>query len=502
MHDIWRIKLLIATDFKPESIYEYVHELIRMTFPLAEIQVYENIDPDLNISIHHLYDNNYLEIVGSITDTNKLIKIYRYHKLSDDQFENRKSINRHTRLLVFDLLSAWNGKKPGTYGILTGVRPVKLIHQFYDQGLNNLEIIKRLNNDYKVNYEKSVLMCEVANNNRAFLLSGVSAAKLVSVYIGIPFCPSRCYYCSFPGAILNDYSGQVKPFLDCLWQEMIAVGELLKRRNLLAQSIYIGGGTPTVLALEDQQKLFEILNEWYISEATVEITVEAGRPDTLSAVSLRFFVGAGVNRICINPQTMQDNTLKLIGRKHDHQDIINAVEWARDAGIRQINMDIIIGLPGEGPEQYRDTAARIIKLKPENLTVHTLALKRGSAMAITEGKENLEDKIEIVENGIREISEYLIEHGYLPYYLYRQKYMKAALENVGYSLPGNFCYYNIKMMEERQTIIGMGAGAASKYVNYSNWRLTSFYNPKNPDAYQQSLARIIANKVDNLGVVH
>ena len=146
--------------------------------------------------------------------------------------------------------------------------------------------------------------------------------------------------------------------------------------------------------------------------------------------------------------------------------------------------------------------AKIIKLKPENLTVHTLALKRGSAMAMTEGKDNLEDKIEIVENGIREISQYLIEHGYLPYYLYRQKYMKAALENVGYALPGNFCHYNIKMMEERQTIIGLGAGAASKYVNYSNWSLTSFYNPKNPEVYQQSLTRIIANKVDNLGVVH
>lgn len=494
--------MLIATDFKPESIYEYAHELIRMAFPLAEIQVYTIEDPDLNISIHHFYDNNCIKITGSITDTNKLVKICRYHKLSHDQIENRKNINRNTRRLVFDLLSAWNGKKPSTYGILTGVRPVKLIHQFYDRGLNNQEIINRLSHDYKVNYEKSVLMCEVANNNRTFLLSGEKAARLVSVYIGIPFCPSRCYYCSFPGAILNDYCVQVKPFLTCLWQEMIAVGELLKRRNLLVQSIYIGGGTPTVLTLEDQQKLFEILYDWYISEATVEITVEAGRPDTLSVDELRFFAGAGVNRVCINPQTMQDNTLKLIGRNHDHRDIINAVEWARDAGIRQINMDIIIGLPGEGPEQYHDTAARIIKLKPENLTVHTLALKRGSAMAMTEGKDNLEDKIEIVENGIREISQYLIEHGYLPYYLYRQKYMKAALENVGYALPGNFCHYNIKMMEERQTIIGLGAGAASKYVNYSNWSLTSFYNPKNPEVYQQSLTRIIANKVDNLGVVH
>lgn len=494
--------MLIAVDLKPESIYEYVHELIRMTFPLAEIQVHAIEDPDLNISVHHFYDNNCLKIIGCIKDTNKLVKIYRYHELSDDRIENRKNINRNTRRLVFDLLSAYNGKRPSAYGILTGVRPVKLIHQLYDQGLNNREILDRLNQDYKVSSEKAALMCEVAGNNRTFLLSGDSAARLISVYIGIPFCPSRCYYCSFPGAILNDYSGQVKPFLTCLWQEMIAVGELLKRRNLLVESIYIGGGTPTVLTLHDQQKLFEILYDWYISEATVEITVEAGRPDTLSVDKLKFFAGAGVNRVCINPQTMQDNTLRIIGRNHNHQDIIKAVEWARETGIRQINMDIIIGLPGEGLEQYRDTAARIIKLKPENLTVHTLAVKRGSAMAITEGRENLQDKIETVENGIREISEYLNDNGYLPYYLYRQKYMKAALENVGYSLPENFCHYNIKMMEERQTILGLGAGAASKYVNYADWTLSSFYNPKNPDAYQQSLTRIISNKVDNLGVVH
>ncbi|MDD3853797.1 MAG: hypothetical protein PHD40_09140, partial [Syntrophomonadaceae bacterium] len=224
--------MLIAADFKPESIYEYVHELIRMTFPLAEIQVHAIEDPDLNISVHHFYDNNCLKIIGCIKDTNKLVKIYRYHELSDDRIENRKNINRNTRRLVFDLLSAYNGKRPSAYGILTGVRPVKLIHQLYDQGLNNREILDRLNQDYKVSSEKAALMCEVAGNNRTFLLSGDSAARLISVYIGIPFCPSRCYYCSFPGAILNDYSGQVKPFLTCLWQEMIAVGELLKRRNL------------------------------------------------------------------------------------------------------------------------------------------------------------------------------------------------------------------------------------------------------------------------------
>ncbi len=239
------------------------------------------------------------------------------------------------------------------------------------------------------------------------------------------------------------------------------------------------------------------LQEKFISHATKEITIEAGRPDTLSPHKLAFFKRAGVNRICINPQTMQDATLKLIGRCHQASDIKRAVEWAREAGIENINMDLIVGLPGEDLPANIVTGQEILALKPENITVHSLAVKKGSRLAELEGKSGVSQRVEEAKAGIEYFWLAFAQHGYLPYYMYRQKYMKASLENTAYSLPGHFCRYNIQVMEERQTILGLGGAASSKFVN-PDWTLTNLHNPKDPLSYCQKVDALLASKVDKL----
>jgi oxygen-independent coproporphyrinogen-3 oxidase len=268
--------------------------------------------------------------------------------------------------------------------------------------------------------------------------------------------------------------------------------------NLEVENIYWGGGTPSILRQTDLESLFGLLKERYILSADVEITMEAGRPDTLSREKLALFKQLGVNRICINPQTMQAATLKLIGREHSLDDIHNAVQWVREAGIPNLNMDLIIGLPGEGLTEYKSTIKQILALQPENITVHSLAVKKGSLLAGAEGKSQLDQQVGEVQTGLKYIGGILQEKAYLPYYLYRQKYMKANVENTGYSLAGHFCNYNIQVMEERQTIIGLGGGASSKFVSPSDWSLTNLHHPKDPHAYIQRLPDLLARKVDKL----
>ncbi|HOV42581.1 MAG TPA: coproporphyrinogen dehydrogenase HemZ, partial [Syntrophothermus lipocalidus] len=299
----------------------------------------------------------------------------------------------------------------------------------------------------------------------------------------------------------TDYSRQVTPFMEALGREVEVFGQVTKDLGFKVQSIYVGGGTPTVLACNDLEVLLEWLNRYFVSAATREITVEAGRPDTLTAEKLRLLREAGVTRISINPQTMNDATLRAIGRSHSVEEVVRAFELARHEGLRQINMDLIVGLPGEGMKEYTNTADRILQLKPENVTVHVLAVKRGSVLAETERGVGAREQIEQVERGIEMFRNRLTGTGYEPYYLYRQRYMAANMENLGYSLPGCYCLYNILMIEERQTILGLGAGTASKFVNPGSWTLTSLYSPKNPLSYVESLSRLIRNKVDKLGAL-
>ncbi len=490
--------MLLGIEIQPSKLFNSLHDLIRMAFPGYELREgrYDAENDYLALTGSEL--GGRVLFSGSISINGKVTEDRENYPVSSAGIDLSVQMKSWARMFIYRLLCKHLGRNFNAYGILTGVRPVKIVHRLLDEGWDIDAIVAKLENGYLLTREKSRLLVGVANANRSYLLSAAEAHKQVSIYIGIPFCPSRCYYCSFPGAVLSDYRRDISPFLDALLKEMNVIGDYIKSNGLSVQTIYLGGGTPTVLHETDLDRIFGVLQCKYISGATVEVTVEAGRPDTLSLYKLELLKQAGVDRVCINPQTMNDDTLRLIGRNHDSTSVAQAVGWARSAGIKHINMDLIVGLPGENAEHLESTAARVLNLKPDNVTVHTLAVKRGSTMAELEGKTNILDQVTEVEQGVKFLAQFFTQHSYSPYYLYRQKYMQASMENLGYAQDDSFCIYNIQMIEERQTIIALGGGASSKFVNAADWSLTSFHNPKDPMSYIQTLDRLIARKVDKL----
>lgn len=483
----------IYMDLMPISLYDYMHELVRMGYPDAYITLEPCENPEIIIVVRVDYKDKGLNFEGKIKEGARETNFNQTYRLVSEDFENE--MHKLARIFIFQLLFRHLGKKVNAYGILTGVRPVKLVHRFLDQGYKKEEVKEVLEKEYLLDSDKADLLTRVACNNRSYLLTREEAHELVSLYIGIPFCPSRCYYCSFPGAVLKDYEVQITNFMQALRYEIEGIGGFLRSKNIKVQTVYIGGGTPTVLSEKDLEDLFILLHNNFILDYTSEITVEAGRPDTLTWPKLRILKAAGVNRVCINPQTMCDDTLRAIGRNHDVKGVITAYNAAKKAGIENINMDVIVGLPGEAVRENMHTAEEILLLQPENVTVHTLSVKRGAKMAEKERKAVDEKRVCEVSEGVGYFFKVFTEAGYVPYYLYRQKYMQANMENTGFSKPGKFCLYNIQMIEERQTIIGLGGGAASKFVNSEDWTLSSLYNPKDPKTYSESVFALINERI-------
>lgn len=490
--------MILALDLQPQELYKSIHELIRLAFPDHVIKIGLMDEADIQISVVQNELADQVVFTAVIKTDLILCEDSKTYPLNTNDQHPAKQIARWARIFIYHFLSRYLTENINPYGILSGVRPVKIVHRLMDQGRDAQTIMEHLQSEYLMEAEKAELLTEIALNNRPCLHSGSKSGRKISVYIGIPFCPSRCYYCSFPGAVLHNHDLQLKPFLLALQREMEGIGDCIQDLQLEVENIYMGGGTPTVLSQAELGEVFALLHKKFISAATREITVEAGRPDTLSPEGLKFLRQMGVNRVCINPQTMHDASLKLMGRNHREIDIEKSVEWARTAGIQNINMDLIVGLPGEGWQENMITGEKVLALKPENITVHSLAVKKGSRLAEAEGKSGVREQVQEVKAGIDYLQKTFRPKGYLPYYLYRQKYMKASMENIGYSLPKHFCNYNIQVMEERQTIIGMGGGASSKFVNPGDWTLTNLHNPKDPLSYCQGLDALLARKVDKL----
>lgn len=490
--------MILALDLQPQELYSAVHELIRMVFPEHEVRIGEQDAADAWVVLQCEQIEQKIIFSGEIKADGLLTKDQQVYELNTDDHEYEKKRTRLAKVFIYELLCRHRGENINPYGILTGVRPVKIVHRQMDEGYTAEQIAADLQSEYLMEEVKARHLTEIAFNNRPYLHAGAEAKRKISVYIGIPYCPSRCYYCSFPGAILMPNDPGLGEFLQALRREMEGIGDCINDLGLFVENIYIGGGTPSVLAEAELEELFGLLKQKYVSSATKEITIEAGRPDTLTPAKLNLFKKAGVNRICINPQTMQDATLKLIGRHHEAADIKRSVQWAREAGIENINMDLIVGLPGEGLQENISTCQEILELHPENISVHSLAVKKGSRLAESEGKSGVLQRVEEVKAGIDYFWNVLKANGYLPYYMYRQKYMKASLENTAYALPGHFCSYNIQVMEERQTILGLGGSAGSKFVNPRDWTLTNLHNPKDPQSYCRRADVLIASKIDKL----
>ena len=402
------------------------------------------------------------------------------------------SINKTIKLGVYQLLDSFINRKGPSWGILTGIRPTKIVHKLWDKGFTAAQIKSVLQDDYLIKEDKIKTLLDITSFQRRYLLSGQTASKKISIYISIPFCPSKCSYCSFPSYLLSKWEKEIDTYLECLIEEIIAVGKAIIAKNITIENIYIGGGTPTVLTHEQLKKLLEAISFALVMDTENEFTVEAGRPDTIDEYKLQLLKQFGVNRISINPQTMVDRTLKKIGRNHTSEDIKRVFQLARQIGFEKINMDLILALPGENLEDVNYTLNEIIKLGPNNVTIHVLSLKRSSKYDLRLLKDN--DEV-LISEMLALSKEKMREKGMFPYYLYRQRQMIANLENIGYSEYDYPCTYNIQMIEERQTIIGLGVGATSKIVLNHNGGLVNKTNPKDLFFYMENLEEVIKEKV-------
>lgn len=390
---------------------------------------------------------------------------------------------------LYKQLSEHTKTKP-KWGILTGVRPVKLTGNLVrEMGFDNT--IEKLRDFYLIHPEKVNLLLDIYKYQQDHIKEN---HKDVALYIGIPFCPTRCSYCSFTS---NQGSlDEMIEYVDALVHEITYVGNLMEKHNRLAETIYIGGGTPTALPPEQLERLMKTITQTFSKENLKEFTVEAGRPDTISLGKLNVLKEYGVDRISINPQSMNEKTLERIGRSHAPEAVLEAFELAKPFGF-QINSDIIAGLPGESPEDFRNTLTTMINQGADNITVHTLAVKRASALVL-EDKDYHYGPKENVELMLEKAHDLLPKAGYNPYYLYRQKHMAGALENVGYCKDDTMCQYNVRIMDEHQSVVALGAGGISKAYYPKEDRLERIPNVANYKIYIERIDEMIQRKMNNL----
>ena len=397
--------------------------------------------------------------------------------------EEKRRLKRLIKSTAYLLLKDETGKQP-LWGSLTGIRPTRLFYQQLEEGFTSEQTCKRLMELFDLSPEKSELLQEVVETQSGFLHRD---PKRCDLYIGIPFCTTRCSYCSFSSGEIGD-GKLVGPYLNALFSELRAAKSLSEQLGLRIHIGYIGGGTPTSLSatqldslLTETERLFGTFSEW---------TVEAGRPDTLDEQKLTVLHDHPVTRISINPQTMNDETLLRIGRAHTAEDTVKAYEMARARGFANINMDIIAALPGEDMSMFERTLGGVRQLSPESLTVHTLAVKRSSRLH----EQRYLQKNEMAAKMVLKARDTAHALGMRAYYLYRQKYMADNLENVGYCKEGFACQYNIDNMEETTSILAVGAGAISKYVPGEGERIVRAPNVSNIGQYIERTDEMIRRK--------
>ncbi len=399
--------------------------------------------------------------------------------------------NRIKRRLYFLLMLDTGRQLP--WGALTGIRPVKIPEAKLAEGWEAERILDFMEETYLTGPEKRKLSLEIAGEERR-LLSGLDYRKGCSLYVGIPFCPTTCLYCSFTSYPIARWSGRLDEYLDALEQELILTREYLGGRKL--QTIYVGGGTPTSLPEDKLERLLEMICRIFDRNALREFTVEAGRPDSITREKLAILKAHGVGRISINPQSMNQKTLDLIGRRHTVEQVETVFAMAREMGFANINMDLILGLPGELEDEVRATLAKVCRMAPESLTVHCLALKRAARLNLEKERyagypmasgPAMDALVELAADAARGL-------GMKPYYLYRQKNIAGNLENVGYAQDGKACLYNILMMEEKHTVFGCGAGTTTKVVLPASNRVERQENIKNIQEYLPRFPEVLEKK--------
>ncbi len=480
-----------------EANFEYdIYGLVKSFFPTqsVEIQYEEGAEPKDSAPKPHEIEEP-ITLVMNVHYENGRIGLSMSGKTTEVEVDdsNRKDTKNRLKRLIYQALQEYTGREL-PWGTLTGIRPTKIALTQLLEEVPEEEIRSYMKETYLTSEEKIDLSMKVVTKEKE-MLSKVDYQDGYSLYIGIPFCPSTCLYCSFPSYALASYNGQVERYLQCLEKELQFLHDSIPEKKLT--TIYFGGGTPTSLSAEQLDWLLSKVEEYLDLSHLLEYTVEAGRPDSITRDKLEVLKAHGVDRISINPQTMKQETLKLIGRHHTVESIYDAYQMAREVGFETINMDMILGLPGESLEDVEHSLKEVAKLEPDNLTVHSLAIKHSSRLNI-EWDKYRNYVMENSDSHMHAAYEVAKELGMKPYYLYRQKNMAGNLENVGFSVPGHEGLYNVLIMEEKQTIMALGAGSACKYVTDGGKTVTRSENVKDVTNYIERIDEMIERKRNKL----
>jgi len=464
---------MIKINVENERLLDELLYVVKLFYSQEEID--EN-DVEFNV-IEEIIDD---EILVKVTSSISSKTFEKRGKIKDNNFPERY-LKRYAKLALFECLQDIFPDRILPWGSLTGIRPTKLFYELIKE--HNGDKVSAMNefvNEFKVTRGKAELVYKIIENQKGI----VKSDNIVDFYVNIPFCPSKCYYCSFISLPIDKCRELLKPYLKALYKEIIEAKKMIASKNYTIRSVYIGGGTPTILSAEELDELLSV-----ISIKDREFTVECGRPDTITKEKLDVLKKHGVTRISINPQTFSNETLKLIGRNHTSEEILNAYNLANNYNF-DINMDLIAGLGNENLETFKKTINKAIELSPENLTIHTLSIKRGSSIHENGGDTStIDDTMSMIEYS----HEVLLKNGYKPYYLYKQKNMLGNLENIGY-FKSNPCVFNIVSMEEFSSIIACGANAISKRFYLENNRIERFANLKNITEYITRIDEMIQKK--------
>ncbi len=458
-----------------------VRELFMAFYPEQEYAYTENTEADIVFQAVHR--------AGQYLCSLRFMKEEQSFSFAVEAGENRAQNKNALKKQVYKILEARTGRSL-PWGTLTGIRPSKLVMEMLEAGLSTEAIALNMREAYFISEEKLELCMQTARTEKR-ILDKMDYREGFSLYIGIPFCPSTCAYCSFTSYPIGRWKKQVQAYIAALCWELAETARLMRGKKL--QSIYMGGGTPSSLEAKDLDRILACVAQHFDLEHLLEYSVEAGRPDSITEEKLKVLQKYGVSRISINPQTMKEETLRLIGRGQTTKQFLEAYAAARELGFDNINTDIILGLPEESLQDVEHTMAVLKELAPESVTVHSLAIKRAAKLR-THKESYLGLKIENNSRMIESSARVCREMGLAPYYLYRQKNMIGNFENVGYAKPGKECIYNILIMEEKQSILACGAGTSTKLVFGEENRLERIENVKDPQLYIDRLEELLERK--------
>jgi len=465
---------------KNHNFHFELENLTRLFFPNEKITVIRDFsEPQPPYIYTEVSDKITISVnIGSFNKSETAVK-----KLADDDNELVSA------QLLYKLLCDFTGLTQ-PWGILTGVRPVKLLRRLAEES-NEEQAVKKFEKDFFVSNEKIALSRETEHNERKIL--ELSKPESFSLYVGIPFCPSRCSYCSFVMASIERAEKLIEPYTKLLCEEIKRTAEIANKLGLRLETVYFGGGTPTTLSAEQLDTVLRTVNKSFDMSTCREFTVEAGRPDTIDIAKLFALKENKVDRISINPQTVNDEVLKTIGRKHTAQQFFDAFELARKCGFDNINTDLIAGLPTDTPESFKNSLDSIVRLNAECITVHTLCMKRASRLT-TEGVTLDLQQARDAREMLAYTQNVLGQNEYIPYYMYRQSRMVGNLENVGWSKRGFESLYNVYVMDETHTILACGSGGVTKLKRNNPDYLERIFNFKYPYEYIDRFDELIQRK--------